>query len=138
MTEQYIDHSAALHDLCAEVKSSPWLAVDTEFLREKTYYPRLCLIQIAIPGCVACIDPLAIENAALQLLNPYAEKVLVLLLDLLGSLYLLCFGTGRLNGDDEAFWHARYFDQQRRTAAGCAVSGNDLVPSNACNEHSSL
>lgn len=63
-TEHYIDHPAALRDLCAEVKSSPWLAVDTEFLREKTYYPRLCLIQIATSDCVACIDPLVIEDLA--------------------------------------------------------------------------
>ncbi len=79
MTEQYIDHSAALHDLCAEVKSSPWLAVDTEFLREKTYYPRLCLIQIAIPGCVACIDPLAIEDLTPLVevfFNPLVLKVM--------------------------------------------------------------
>lgn len=62
MTEHYIDHAAALRDLCAELKSSPWLAVDTEFLRERTYYPRLCLIQIATSDHVACIDPLAIED----------------------------------------------------------------------------
>ena len=34
-------------------------AIDTEFLREKTYYPQLCLIQIAGNGIVFAIDPLA-------------------------------------------------------------------------------
>ena len=40
--------------------SQPFLTVDTEFLREKTYYPKLCLIQIGMPdGQAAAIDPLS-------------------------------------------------------------------------------
>ena len=38
------------------------LALDTEFLREKTYYAQLCLLQVAAEGVIACVDPLAIEN----------------------------------------------------------------------------
>jgi ribonuclease D len=44
------------------IAGSPWVAVDTEFMREKTYYPRLCLIQIATPEHIACIDPLALAD----------------------------------------------------------------------------
>jgi len=33
-----------------------WLALDTEFIREKTYYPQLCLIQVATEEEIACID----------------------------------------------------------------------------------
>ena len=41
----------------------PWLALDTEFMREQTYYPRLCLLQIGTPdGMVACVDPLALPQ----------------------------------------------------------------------------
>jgi ribonuclease D len=59
---RYIDSPAALRDLCAQLRGDPWLALDTEFLREKTYYPKLCLLQVATPELVACIDPLALED----------------------------------------------------------------------------
>ncbi|MGR9109108.1 MAG: ribonuclease D, partial [Gammaproteobacteria bacterium] len=39
-----------------------WLAVDTEFLRENTYFPKFCLLQVANADRAACIDPLAIEE----------------------------------------------------------------------------
>lgn len=58
----YIDTPAALSALCERFATAPWIAVDTEFLREKTYYPKLCLVQLAIPGAAACIDPLALDD----------------------------------------------------------------------------
>ena len=42
--------------------SSSVLAIDTEFLREKTYYANLCLIQLATDAEVAVVDPFAIED----------------------------------------------------------------------------
>lgn len=62
MRELYIDTAAALTDFSAELQGSEWLAVDTEFMRERTYYPQLCLVQIANEELAACIDPLAIED----------------------------------------------------------------------------
>ena len=59
---RYIDTPDALLELCADLRGNPWLALDTEFLREKTYYPKLCLLQIATPELVACIDPLALAD----------------------------------------------------------------------------
>ncbi|MGB7933171.1 MAG: ribonuclease D [Gammaproteobacteria bacterium] len=59
---RYINTPAALMELCVQLRGNPWLALDTEFLREKTYYPKLCLLQIATPELVACIDPLALED----------------------------------------------------------------------------
>jgi len=62
MTVLYINDAPALAAFCQQIQSSEWLAIDTEFLREKTYYPQLCLIQIANDDVIACVDPLAIED----------------------------------------------------------------------------
>ena len=53
-----IETNEALAAFLAELASSPYLALDTEFLRDQTYYPKLCLIQVAAPGIEAIIDPL--------------------------------------------------------------------------------
>lgn len=59
---QYIDSAQALQAFCSRLAGVDWIALDTEFLREKTYYPKLCLLQIATPEVVACIDPLALDD----------------------------------------------------------------------------
>ena len=58
----YISEYQDLKAFCERAASSKILAVDTEFLREKTYYPKLCLIQIATYEESACVDPLAIDD----------------------------------------------------------------------------
>ena len=57
-----IDTQSALATFCAQLRGQPWLALDTEFVRERTYYPKLCLIQVATVQELACIDPLAVDN----------------------------------------------------------------------------
>lgn len=49
----------ALADLCARWAKSSFIAVDTEFMRENTYWPDLCLIQVADENEAAAIDPKA-------------------------------------------------------------------------------
>jgi ribonuclease D len=49
----------ALAAACARFARHPFVTVDTEFLRETTYYPKLCLIQMAAPGEAVLVDPLA-------------------------------------------------------------------------------
>lgn len=64
MQAEYIDTPDALAAFCEKLSGISWLAMDTEFLREKTYYPKFCLLQIAAGDRVACIDPLALPDLA--------------------------------------------------------------------------
>jgi ribonuclease D len=56
---EWIDSDAALASLCAALDGASLVAIDTEFVREKTYYPQLCLIQVATREHAACVDVLA-------------------------------------------------------------------------------
>ena len=48
-----------LESVVAELARAEFVTVDTEFIRETTFWPELCLIQMAAPGVTALIDPLA-------------------------------------------------------------------------------
>ena len=65
MTITCITNSGELSAFCAKVADLEYITVDTEFLREKTYYPKLCLIQVAGQENRAIIDPLD-ENLDMQ------------------------------------------------------------------------
>ena len=54
-----ITTTGALREFCARLATAPFITVDTEFMRETTYWPKLCLIQAASPTDAANIDPLA-------------------------------------------------------------------------------
>lgn len=54
-----ITTTAELQAFCDKLKGQPFVAVDTEFMRETTYWPKLCLIQAAAPNAEAVIDPMA-------------------------------------------------------------------------------
>lgn len=75
-----ITTTADLAAFCDRLLTQPFVAVDTEFMRETTYWPKLCLIQAAAPGGIeAVIDPLAegldLEPFLAVLRNPAIEKV---------------------------------------------------------------
>jgi ribonuclease D len=53
-----IEDSAALANLCSRFATKPFICVDTEFMRENSYWPELCLIQIADDEEAAAIDPM--------------------------------------------------------------------------------
>ncbi|MBR1777142.1 MAG: ribonuclease D [Alphaproteobacteria bacterium] len=55
----FIQTTEELNQLCRRLAEYPFVTVDTEFIREKTYWPQLCLIQIASTNEAVCIDPLA-------------------------------------------------------------------------------
>jgi ribonuclease D len=48
-----------LAEACVRFADAPYIAIDTEFMRDTTYWPKLCLLQAAIPGFAVAIDPLA-------------------------------------------------------------------------------
>jgi ribonuclease D len=54
-----VTDTGELKKLSAELEQGPYVAIDTEFMRDQTYWPKLCLIQAAGPGVEAIIDPLA-------------------------------------------------------------------------------
>ena len=62
MQELFVDTPDQLQQLCNQLAGSEWLALDTEFLREKTYYPKFCLLQVTNGELAACVDPLQIED----------------------------------------------------------------------------
>ncbi len=73
-----IDDDSQLKAFVKRCCTSPYMAIDTEFLREKTYYARLCLVQVAIEGEVAIIDPFAIKDITLlndALTSPDVVKI---------------------------------------------------------------
>ncbi len=59
---RYVDNPNALSALCQALEPATVLSLDTEFMREKTYRARLCLIQIATDDVIACVDPIALPD----------------------------------------------------------------------------
>ena len=70
--------SDALAAFCDRASKAEALALDTEFMRERTYYPELCLIQAALPDEIVLIDPLSeLDLSPLaQLMASGGDKIL--------------------------------------------------------------
>ena len=69
LSYQYVDTAGDLETLCNALASAPYVAIDTEFLRENTYYPELCLVQVKFEDTLACIDTVAIAADGLAPLS---------------------------------------------------------------------
>lgn len=65
-----VSEPSSLQALCARVRQSPRVGLDTEFHAERSYAPRLMVVQIAFDDGVAIVDPLALED-----LRPLAEAM---------------------------------------------------------------
>ncbi|MGH9133945.1 MAG: ribonuclease D [Ilumatobacteraceae bacterium] len=62
---RWVDSDADLESIIGRLVAEPRYALDTEFHRERTYFPRLALLQLAWPGELALVDPLAVDVRAL-------------------------------------------------------------------------
>lgn len=76
MERRHVVTGPELQQLCSDLGPAGHLALDTEFLREKTYFPKICLLQVCGNGVAACVDVLAIEDLS-PLLELLAEKTRV-------------------------------------------------------------
>lgn len=88
----YITDTEALASFCARAAGTKVLAVDTEFIRERTFYPKLCLVQVATGEESAVVDPLLVGDLAplaALLADPGVTKI-----------FHAC------SQDLEAIWHA--------------------------------
>lgn len=76
-----ITTTEALAEYCAEARKHPYVTVDTEFLRERTYYSKLCLVQLAMPGDTddnaVLVDPLADGISVAPLLELFKDTNVV-------------------------------------------------------------
>ncbi|ANE54968.1 MULTISPECIES: ribonuclease D [Methylomonas] len=98
MSIQYIDSPDQIENLCRQIANEPWIALDTEFLREKTYYPKFCLLQIAAPGWVACVDPLAITDLSALFEAIYQPNIVKVLHSCRQDLEIFYQITGKIPG----------------------------------------
>ncbi len=71
----------ALADFCSDAAGYPYITVDTEFLRERTYYSKLCLIQIAYSGegdeNAVLVDPLSADISLEPLYDLFRNEAVV-------------------------------------------------------------
>lgn len=66
MTFEWVADQATFESIVDELCAEPRYAIDTEFHRERTYYPKLALVQIGWGGRIVLIDPLAIDVRSLR------------------------------------------------------------------------
>lgn len=76
MSESLVQDPTSLTRLCESLRDQPWMALDTEFMRTNTYYARLCLVQVATPDVIACVDTIALPTIEPLLEVIYSPKVL--------------------------------------------------------------
>ena len=76
-----ITSTEGLAAFCARAANAPYVTVDTEFLRERTYYSKLCLLQLAIPGDAeedaVLVDPLAKDLSLDPLYDLFRNEAVV-------------------------------------------------------------
>lgn len=94
---EYITSAEALASLCQRLKDAKTLYLDTEFLRERTYYPKLCLIQIGDGDIRALVDPLKEKLDLSPLMDVlYAPDIMKVMHSARQDMELLFYETGKV------------------------------------------
>lgn len=75
MQVHFIDNNEQLTNICQKFAKSEFLALDTEFVRQKTYYPILALLQVCDGQQIALIDPTTIKNLSPLMNVLYDEQI---------------------------------------------------------------
>ncbi len=77
MSQGLVDTEQQLADVCNQINLASHVALDTEFIRQRTFRPQLCLVQIAVGEHIHCIDPLAFDDLS-GLMNQLNEVEIVI------------------------------------------------------------
>lgn len=93
---EFIDNANALRQFCAHLQTCEFVALDTEFIREHSYRPQLCLIQVASKHRIACIDPLAIHDLSAFYDVLYNDAVVKILHAAAQDLEIFYCATGKV------------------------------------------
>ena len=117
MTHRWVERTDELDDLVDHLVTEPRYAIDTEFHRERTYFPRLALVQLAWPGELVLVDPLRVDTAPLARL--FASPVLAVAHAAQQDLDVLRYAVGEIP--------LRIFDTQ--VAAGFVGYGTPSLSS---------
>lgn len=72
-----VTDTKTLQNICASLQNVEYITVDTEFMRDKFYYPKLCLIQVAWEGGECAVDPLAEGMELAPLFEVFANDKIV-------------------------------------------------------------
>ena len=75
----WVDRQEELSGLARALESQSLIGVDTEFLRERTFFPKLCLLQLSASGSIWCVDTLrggSLEPLVNALTAPQTRKVI--------------------------------------------------------------
>lgn len=84
-----------LLQVSSQLAIAPWATLDTEFMRESTYFPQLCLVQIATPDALWLLDPLVVDLAPLwETLNTTSAPIVLHSAE--QDLELIYLASGRL------------------------------------------
>jgi ribonuclease D len=87
----WIDRNDELPGLAGAMAAQPAVGVDTEFLRERTFFPKLCLLQLSVAGKIYCVDTLnvgSLEALMPALTAPHTRKLIHAARQDLEALYL--------------------------------------------------
>ncbi len=79
MQVHFIDQPEQLAHHCAQLKDSGWIALDTEFVRQRTYYSQLCLLQVGTADTILLVDTLALTDLSPLLARVFDGPALKLL-----------------------------------------------------------